>query len=345
MARFTRHPDEGHVRPGGEVTIHPTLGVALSLLGLAVCPSRPSAAARYSPWSAPENLGAPINGPFADTGARLSKAGLSLYFSSSRPCSEGDAVLDFNLWVARRSATDAPWEEPVCLAINAEARVAGDAPYQDREPELSRDQHWLYFTSDRPGSLGPAVPAGGDIWVSRRSDVHDDRGWTEPVSLAGINTAAGERTPQYFENEQGRPQLFFSSTRSGVFDIWVVDVVDGVSVLPPRRVDEVNADDLLDGGGTVSGDGLEMVIFRGRPGAGIPLDLYSATRPNVHAPWSAPINLGSAVNSTANDQEPALSPRGDMLFLASNRPRSIPGSNGQPSLDIWVSSRTKDRRR
>jgi hypothetical protein len=326
------------------MTMHPPLAVALSVLALAVCPSRPSAAPRYTPWSEPINLGPPINGPFSETGARLSKRGLSLYFSSNRPCDEGDAVLDFNLWVARRSSTAAPWSEPECLSINAEARVAGGSPYQDREPELSRDQHWLYFTSDRPGSLGPAVPAGGDIWVSWRSDVHDDQGWTEPFSLTGVNTEAGERTPQYFENDdEGRPQLFFSSTRRGSLDIWVVDLMNGLAVGPPRAVDEVNTAAFIEAGAAVSHDGLEMVIFRGLPGQGIFLDLYAATRPDTLAPWSSPVNLGSPVNSPANEQEPTISARRDLLFLSSNRPGSVPGPNGQPSLDVWVASRTKDQ--
>jgi hypothetical protein len=324
------------------MTTKRALPVAAILLGVMLLPSLPFAAPRHWPWSAPVNLGAPINSPFAESGATLSKDGSSLYFGSSRPCGDGDAVLDFNLWVVRRSSPEAAWGEPECLSINADARAAGDLPYHDREPELSRDQHWLYFTSDRPGSLGPPVPAGGDIWVSWRSNVHDDQGWTEPFSLAAINTRAGERTPHYFENEEdGLPQLFFTSTRSGIFDIWVVDIVGGVPAGSARRVDEVNTDDFLDAGGSVSHDGLEMFLFRGRPGAGIPLDLFYSTRPDPLAPWSAPVNLGVPLNSPVTDQEPTISPDGDRLFFAANRAGSVPGSNGQPSLDIWVAVRTK----
>lgn len=328
------------------MTIRRLRGVALMLLGVALFPARPFAAPPYSPWSTPVNLGTPINSPFLETGASLSKHGLSLYFASNRPCDEGDAVLDFNLWVARRSSETAPWGEPECLLINFDARVSGDSPYQDREPELSRDQHWLYFTSDRPGSLGPPVPFGGDIWVSWRPNIFDDQGWNEPFSLTGVNTAAAERTPHYFENEDdGLPQLFFASGRAEaepwILDIWVADVVDGLAVGPARRVDGVNTDGLIDAGGSISHDGLEMFLFRGLPPAGIPLDLYSATRPDPLAPWSAPVNLGSPMNSPGNDQEPTISPRRDMLFFGSNRPGSVPGPTGQPSLDIWVAVRTK----
>ncbi|MFN7935397.1 MAG: hypothetical protein U0R19_18860 [Bryobacteraceae bacterium] len=49
--------------------------------------------------------------------------------------------------------------------------------------------------------------------------------------------------------------------------------------------------------------------------------------------WSAPVNLGPALNSTSNDQWPAISPNGLSLYFASNRP----GGSGQQ--DIWVTQR------
>src|SRR5205823_2390625 len=35
--------------------------------------------------------------------------------------------------------------------------------------------------------------------------------------------------------------------------------------------------------------------------------------------WSTPVNLGSVINSTSSDQQPALSPDGLSLYFASNR--------------------------
>ena len=49
--------------------------------------------------------------------------------------------------------------------------------------------------------------------------------------------------------------------------------------------------------------------------------------------WSPPANLGSGVNSSFQDQHPALSKNGLSLYLASNRPGGLGG------LDIWVSRR------
>jgi WD40-like Beta Propeller Repeat len=50
-------------------------------------------------------------------------------------------------------------------------------------------------------------------------------------------------------------------------------------------------------------------------------------------PWSPPTNLGVAVNTSFQDQHPALSKNGLSLYLASNRP------GGLGALDIWVSRR------
>jgi hypothetical protein len=315
------------------MTCHRIVAV-LAVSGAALIISHPLALPRYSAWSTPVNLGPPINSPFTETGATLSKHGRSLYFTSNRPCDAADGANDFNLWVARRSAPDAAWGEPECLRINADARAAGDAPYQDREPELSRDQHWLYFESDRPGSLGPPVPQGGDLWVSWRQDVFDDRGWTEPMNVAGLNTVSREGTPQFFENdEDGLPQLFFSSTRNGTFDIWVADVMNAVAG-PARRIDEVSTA-LFEAGGAITHDGLEMFLFKGPA----PFDLYTATRSALDAPWSTPVNLGVPVNTAANDQVPKISPDRRSLLYASNRPGSVPTPAGAPSIDIWVSMR------
>jgi WD40-like Beta Propeller Repeat len=49
--------------------------------------------------------------------------------------------------------------------------------------------------------------------------------------------------------------------------------------------------------------------------------------------WSAPVNLGSVVNSTSLDSAATLSPDGLSLYFVSTRP------GGQGSNDIWVSQR------
>src|SRR5438093_10892248 len=64
----------------------------------------------------------------------------------------------------------------------------------------------------------------------------------------------------------------------------------------------------------------------------------TAIKPAVNVPppviWSAPVNLGAVINSTAADQQPAISPDGLSLYFTSNR---VAGSLG--GFDMYVSQR------
>src|SRR5262245_9609967 len=60
--------------------------------------------AEFGEWSTAVNLGESINTSFRETGASISRDGLSLYFDSSN-----------DLYVSRRRAVDLPWETPAPL--------------------------------------------------------------------------------------------------------------------------------------------------------------------------------------------------------------------------------------
>jgi len=52
--------------------------------------------------------------------------------------------------------------------------------------------------------------------------------------------------------------------------------------------------------------------------------------------WSTPVNLGPVINSSANDQHPAISRDGLSLYFVSDR------AGGQGGLDIYVSQRARE---
>ena len=131
--------------------VHLAFAVALAFIVISLSPSRPTAAPRYSGWSEPQNLGPAINSIHNETAPSLSKDGRSLYFSSNRPCGAGDVVLDLNIWVANRSDADAAWNAPTCIGLNLDG-------FEDSAAAFSRDGHWMFFVSDRPGGkpvIGP----------------------------------------------------------------------------------------------------------------------------------------------------------------------------------------------
>jgi WD40-like Beta Propeller Repeat len=78
----------------------------------------------------------------------------------------------------------------------------------------------------------------------------------------------------------------------------------------------------------VSKDGLSLYFHSNRSGNN---DIYVSQRGNRNEPWGPPVNLGTAVNSTAGDAEATLSRDEHWLFFNSSR--------GGGNLDIWVSYR------
>ena len=78
----------------------------------------------FGPWSMPRNLGAVINQSRTtdlNTHPGISKNGLSLYISSTRPGGVNGANIGNNptgfleLWVSQRTSLEAPWGAPVNL--------------------------------------------------------------------------------------------------------------------------------------------------------------------------------------------------------------------------------------
>jgi len=85
-----------------------------------------------------------------------------------------------------------------------------------------------------------------------------------------------------------------------------------------------------EGAGSISGDGKTLVFAScDRPKAIGNCDLYISRRTGNN--WSAPVNLGPAVNSTEWDSQPSLSADGRTLYFTSTR------RGGQGQEDLYVS--------
>jgi Tol biopolymer transport system component len=304
--------------------------VAAFLVILGLFGSRPvETAQKWSDWSAPVNMGAAVNSPFEEVLPHISRDGLSLYFASDRP-----GFGDFDLWVSQRATRDGAWGAPVNLGPTL------NTSYNDRSPNLSRDGHFLFFATNRPGGFGLI-----DIWVSRRTNTRDDFGWQAPVNLGpGVNGAANDFGAGFLENDDiGVPILFFGSSRPGLggFDIYMATLSAAGSFGSAYLVTELSSPH-HDFRPTIRPDGLELLFDSSRPGppgvVGIGLrDLWTSTRETVTEPWSPPAHLGPVVNSEFDDGFPALSPDGLTLIFGSDRPGGLGGG------DLHVSSRVRNR--
>lgn len=294
------------------------------LLALIIDTDNAWAAGNFSGWSPPVNLGPVVNSSFNDFAPAVSKNGLSLYFSSDRPGGFGGS----DLWVSQRNSREDPWGVPLNLGPPVNTSVG------ERAPNFSRDGHWMFFVSDRPGGAG-----GDDIWASWRTNVHDDFGWRQPVNLgSAFNSTAFDAGASFFENEEtGPPLLFFGSTRPGGVggeDIYVSALRTDGSFGPPTLVAELSSPQ-ADRRPTIRFDGLEIIFFSNRPGTFGGADLWSSSRDTVSQIWRPPVNLGPVVNTSANEAPAYLSGDGLALFMTSDRP------GGFGATDLYVTSRER----
>lgn len=86
-------------------------------------------------------------------------------------------------------------------------------------------------------------------------------------------------------------------------------------------------------GPEISKDGLSLYFYSLRPGGQDGEDLWVARRADSDSPWGPAVNLGSVLNTSANERSPALSRDGRLLFFSTDRP------GGRGGLDLWVSHR------
>jgi hypothetical protein len=198
-------------------------------------------------------------------------------------------------------------------------------------PALSRDGHWLFFNSDRPGGFG-----GPDIWASWRPHRHDNFGWQTPINLgSGVNSPFRDVGATYFEDDEtGTPKLFFGSDRPagiGASDIYVSELTADGTFGPAMLVPELSSP-VADQRPAIRHDGLEIFLFSGTFGSE---DLFVSTRPSVFDAWATPANLGAVINTAFRDIQPSVSADRKTLFFASTRP------GGQGLGDIYVTTRSR----
>ena len=297
---------------------------AILLMIFGVAAHRPAAAPHFSEWSSPINLGSVVNSRFNDQGPAISKDGRNLYFTSDRIGGFGGN----DIWVSERASVDSPWGVPMNLGSMI------NTAFNEGSPALSRDEHWLFMNSNRPGGIGR-----GDLWAAWRPNPHDAFGW-EPAANLGrvVNSTFADTEAGYFENEEGgSAMLFFSSDRPGglgSWDLYVATQAPDGSFGPPILLSELNSA-FNDARPSIRFDGLEIFFYSGRPG-GLGLeDLWVATRNTPSDTWSMPINLGAVVNSSFFEVGPYIAPDRRTLYFASDRP------GGQGATDLYFTTRGK----
>lgn len=173
----------------------------------------------------------------------------------------------------------------------------------------------FFYASDSAGNL--------DIKFTQNIDRADR--FVTPVSAKVFNSAADDAYPTYcFKSDE----LFFCSNREGTFHIYKIAVQnrsDILNLLLGNTAAEIVKDTTLS---SEYNDKFPfttydvMVFASDRPGGFGGYDLYYSVRHD--SAWSAPENMGPAVNTEYDECRPVLVSPGaflnDMVVFSSNRP-------------------------
>ena len=202
------------------------------------------------------------------------------------------------------------WTEPVAVSFSSD--------FQDAGPFITPDGKRLYFWSNRP--LTPTTPLMRyhQIWtVEREGD-----GWGEPENLLlPIESVEGEWDVSV--TADGTLYYMANYPSLGGYGLYRAEDVNGIFQMPERIEVLSNEQGMIELEPMISPDEKWMIFYSvgrednltpdGRVG-----DLYFSVR-QPSGDWSVPLNLGSPVNSEAEEATPAFSPDGRFLFFASNR--------------------------
>lgn len=164
-------------------------------------------------WSAPRNLGAPVNTNFWESQPCFSADGRTLYFIQNRTRNTGDRN-NQDIYVTTLT-NEGYWSKPTPLpgTINT--------PFAEQTIFAHPDGQTIYFASNGHPGMG-----GLDLFLSRKNEKGE---WSTPINLGyPINTSDDE--DGIIVSPNGK-RAYFASTREGGFgqsDLYYFDLPEQV---------------------------------------------------------------------------------------------------------------------
>jgi len=195
-----------------------------------------------------------------------------------------------------------------------------------------------YYLVALAGMLAVVLSQGTSAQAQRYSE------WFPPVNLGPvINTTSSDQGPAISKD---RLSLYFTSDRTGGiggFDMYVshresVDEPWGA----PKNLGPIVNTTFDEGNPSFSRDGHLMFFQSKRSGGFGGIDIWVSRRNHTHDDfdWEPAVNLGSAVNTAADDNAPSYFENDEtgvpQLYFASSRPGGLGG------LDIYFSEEAAD---
>lgn len=182
--------------------------------------------------------------------------------------------------------------------------------YRDVAPVLSADGMKLYFTSSRPVKKGGAI-GENNLWLAERTGAS----WSEPRLLAP-DIASGKDARPLFTTDG---TLYFGSWREGAKDgsnIYYAKLSQGKYARAERLDAPFNTGNAMPT--FIADDGSRLVFESFRAGGKGGSDFWISYRLK-NGSWGEAINLGTGINSSANDYLGGFSPDGKYFFFVSDR--------------------------
>ena len=224
------------------------------------------------PWSAPVNVGAPVNSASNDFCPTIGRNGHRFFFVSNRPGGCGGA----DIYVTQLRNTTG-FEEPdnVGCGVNSAADEASPMPIPERGDGPS-----LYFSSVRPGGYSAEAPGAAvgdsDLYVSRSHG----GAFGQAALVPGVNTASEDGQPNI---RRDGLELFFYSNRPGTLgfnDIYSASRESASESwsTPANLGPDVNSDAGSETRPSLSWDGTTLYFGSTRPGGDGNADHYVTTR-------------------------------------------------------------------
>ena len=137
-------------------------------------------------------------------------------------------------------------------------------------------------------------------------------------------------------------ELYFASNRPGGYGYYDIYVTTRATKSgpwdPPLNLGPAVNTQGAEICSSISSDGLMLYLsedwdWSPRPGGLGGCDMWMSTRASRGAPWGTPMNVGSPLNTSANEIGPKISGDGLILVFASDR------TGGEGSYDLWMSTR------
>lgn len=191
---------------------------------------------------------------------------------------------------------DGKWSKPDTASFSKK--------YNNHEPFISYDGQKLYFSSDRAKDT---LDNKRDLFVVEKQGGK----WSEPKKL---NSPINSNFNELVFNQSKKGSIFFASNRPGKIGLWDIycakpnnGVYDSVENLGKPINHSFSADPCI------SPDESYLIFNAGRKDGYGASDLYISF--NVNDKWSEPKNLGSLINTDANEYGPFFSPDNKYLFF------------------------------